>query len=126
MGGYKIGSELFTAEGPALVEWFVARGSRVFLDLKFHDIPNTVSKTAAVICDHQVDMFNVHSLGGYEMMAKTAETVLPPGIGLPGRVAQSGHPAWVPDVTVDPNFPRAPAAAAPPCASAPPRTACPR
>ena len=44
--------------------------------------------------------------------AKTMETVLPPGIGLPGRLAQSGHPAWVPDVTVDPNFPRAEAAAA--------------
>lgn len=73
---YKIGFELFTAHGWKAVEMVKERGGRVFLDLKLHDIPNTVAKTAAVICKHKVDMFNVHALGGAEMMQKTYKTVL--------------------------------------------------
>ena len=72
---YKIGFELFTAYGWKAVELVRKFGGKVFLDLKLHDIPNTVSKTAAVICEHEIDMFNVHALGGLEMMKKTVETV---------------------------------------------------
>jgi orotidine-5'-phosphate decarboxylase len=72
---YKIGFELFTAHGWKAIELVRRFGSRIFLDLKLHDIPTTVAKTAAVICEHDIDMFNVHALGGFEMMKKTAETV---------------------------------------------------
>ena len=65
---YKIGFELFTAHGWAAVDLVKKSGGRVFLDLKFHDIPNTVAKTVAVICEHEIEMFNVHALGGLEMM----------------------------------------------------------
>ncbi len=72
---YKIGFELFTACGWEAVRLVREFGGRVFLDLKLHDIPNTVAKTAAVIVDHEVDMFNVHALGGFDMMKKTREQV---------------------------------------------------
>jgi orotidine-5'-phosphate decarboxylase len=72
---YKIGFELFTAYGWEAVEFVKKRKAQVFLDLKLHDIPNTVSKTAAVICEHEIDMFNVHTLGGLEMMKQVRKTV---------------------------------------------------
>lgn len=72
---YKIGFELFTAHGWQAVEAVKKTRGRVFLDLKLHDIPNTAAKTAAVICEHDVDMFNVHALGGFEMMKEVRETV---------------------------------------------------
>ena len=72
---YKIGFELFTAHGWKAVELVKKQGGRVFLDLKLHDIPNTVSKTAAVITEYEVDMFNVHALGGLEMMKETRKIV---------------------------------------------------
>jgi orotidine-5'-phosphate decarboxylase len=72
---YKIGFELFTAHGWEAVEWVRKRKGQVFLDLKLHDIPTTVSKTAAVICEHDVEMFNVHTLGGLEMMKLARKTV---------------------------------------------------
>ncbi len=72
---YKIGFEFFTAHGWKAVELVKKQGGRVFLDLKLHDIPNTAAKTAAVICDHDVDMFNVHALGGLEMMREVRKTV---------------------------------------------------
>ncbi len=72
---YKIGFELFTAHGWKAVELVKKQGARVFLDLKLHDIPNTVSKTAAVITEYEVDMFNVHALGGLEMMKTTRKIV---------------------------------------------------
>lgn len=72
---YKIGSELFTAHGWEAVDLVTQKGGRIFLDLKFHDIPNTVSKTAAVVSEHDIFMFNVHTLGGLEMMKKTREAV---------------------------------------------------
>lgn len=72
---YKIGFELFTEHGWKAVELVKKFKGKIFLDLKLHDIPNTVSKTAAVICEHEIEMFNVHALGGLEMMRKTREIV---------------------------------------------------
>lgn len=72
---FKIGFELFSSCGPGIVKAVKKKGCEVFLDLKFHDIPNTVSKAVASITKLGVSMFNVHSLGGYEMMKAAAETV---------------------------------------------------
>lgn len=67
-GWFKIGSQLFTSEGPDIVRAVKARGARVFLDLKFHDIPATVALASRAAADIGVDMFNVHALGGEKMM----------------------------------------------------------
>ncbi len=64
----KVGKELFTRAGPTLVEQITARGFDVFLDLKFHDIPNTVAGACAAAADLGVWMMNVHALGGRRMM----------------------------------------------------------
>ncbi len=66
----KIGSQLFTSEGPIAVRLFKEKGFSVFLDLKFHDIPETVGKAAAVAVNIGADMFNVHASGGSDMMKK--------------------------------------------------------
>ena len=72
---YKIGLELFTAHGWKAVNLVKNFGGRVFLDLKLHDIPNTVSRTLAAVCEHEVDMVNVHTLGGFEMMKAARDAV---------------------------------------------------
>ena len=73
---YKVGLELFTSVGPRIVEDIHKKGKKVFLDLKFHDIPNTVSKAAIAATRLGVYMFNVHASGGLDMMKKTMENVI--------------------------------------------------
>lgn len=73
---FKVGSELFTAAGPKIVEEINSIGKKVFLDLKYYDIPNTASNTAIVVAKLGVFMFNIHTLGGFEMMKQTAETLV--------------------------------------------------
>jgi len=72
---FKVGNQLFTAAGPRAVEAIKKTGAKVFLDLKYHDIPNTVERTAQAACDLGVDLFNVHALGGFEMMECAAKAV---------------------------------------------------
>jgi orotidine-5'-phosphate decarboxylase len=71
-GGFKVGSELFTVAGPDIVRRIRERGAMVFLDLKFHDIPNTVAKSVAAAVQLDVQMLTVHTSGGFEML-KAAE-----------------------------------------------------
>ncbi len=106
----KVGKELFTRSGPELVRTLVAQGYDVFLDLKYHDIPNTVARACAAAADLGVWMVNVHALGGDKMMRAAREaleglerrplliavTILTsmgeedlPGIGLSGSPAEN-------------------------------------
>lgn len=73
VGVFKIGSQLFTAEGAKVVNMVNERGGKVFLDLKFHDIPNTVARAAEVATKLGVYIFDIHTSGGYEMMKAAAE-----------------------------------------------------
>ncbi|MBI4654321.1 MAG: orotidine-5'-phosphate decarboxylase [Nitrospirae bacterium] len=73
---FKVGSELFTAVGPKIVEEINSMGKKVFLDLKYHDIPTTVAKTARVVSKLRVFMFNIHTLGGFQMMIETTEALV--------------------------------------------------
>jgi orotidine-5'-phosphate decarboxylase len=71
VGMFKVGKELFTAVGPKIIESIKKRGQRVFLDLKFHDIPNTVARASEAAVKLNVDMFNVHASGGSQMIKET-------------------------------------------------------
>ena len=75
----KVGKELFALLGPKLITQLMARGFDIFLDLKFHDIPNTVARAIKVVCDLGVWMTNVHCLGGQRMMMAANEARV--GIG---------------------------------------------
>ncbi len=74
-GMFKVGKQLFTAEGPSIVRRIRELGEQVFLDLKFHDIPNTVAKAGIEATRLGVRMFNLHALGGRQMMAGTVAAV---------------------------------------------------
>lgn len=75
----KVGKELFTIAGPELVRQLVERGFQVFLDLKFHDIPNTVAAAVKAAANLGVWMVNVHASGGERMMRAAAEVLAPMG-----------------------------------------------
>ncbi|MFO7866144.1 MAG: orotidine-5'-phosphate decarboxylase [Candidatus Aminicenantes bacterium] len=70
---YKIGLRLYTAEGPGFIQEIAQMGKRIFLDLKFHDIPNTVAGAVKAAVDLGVDMMTLHASGGVEMMARAVE-----------------------------------------------------
>jgi orotidine-5'-phosphate decarboxylase len=86
VGMFKIGKQLYTACGPAAVRMIQECGGDVFLDLKFHDIPNTVAMASVEAARMGVRLFNLHALGGYEMMARTVDAVDKEGKG--GREAK--------------------------------------
>jgi len=74
IGLFKVGKQLFTHAGPKVVDMIRQKGQNVFLDLKYHDIPNTVARAGEEATKLNVSMFNLHALGGIEMMKKTVES----------------------------------------------------
>jgi orotidine-5'-phosphate decarboxylase len=86
VGAFKIGKELFTASGPDIVRRIRDTGAAVFLDLKFHDIPNTVAKAVASAVRLDVQMLTIHTSGGSEMMRAAEESAQKTAL-------QSGHKA---------------------------------
>lgn len=86
VGGFKIGSELFTNAGPDIVKRVRETGATVFLDLKFHDIPNTVAKAVATVTRLDVQMLTIHTSGGLAMM-KAAEEAAQQTVRQGGRTA---------------------------------------
>lgn len=75
VGFYKVGMELFYSMGPEVIKFLKDKGKKVFLDLKLHDIPNTVASALRVLTRLGVDMVNVHATGGLVMMEKALEAV---------------------------------------------------
>jgi len=76
VGMFKVGKQLFTHAGPKVVDMILQKNQRVFLDLKFHDIPNTVARAGEEATRLNVTMFDLHALGGFEMMKKTAQVLV--------------------------------------------------
>lgn len=83
----KVGHELFTSAGPAVVEALQQRGYDVFLDLKYHDIPNTVANACKMAADLGVWMVNLHASGGSRMMDSAREAIGAPGADVPLLIA---------------------------------------
>jgi orotidine-5'-phosphate decarboxylase len=75
VGYFKVGLQLFTKEGPELVRSIRARGGRIFLDVKYHDIPNTVAKACEAAVSLNIDFVNVHALGGKAMLKAAADSI---------------------------------------------------
>ncbi|MBX3630462.1 MAG: orotidine-5'-phosphate decarboxylase [Nitrosomonas sp.] len=73
----KVGKELFTATGPGLIEKLIRDGFDIFLDLKYHDIPNTVANACKAAADMGVWMLNVHAMGGRKMLSAAREAIAP-------------------------------------------------
>ncbi len=88
VGMFKVGHQLFTAYGPDIVRKIIGKGGRVFLDLKYHDIPNTVAKASTEAVKLGVSVFNVHALGGLDMMKASAESAKEAAVmhGLPSPI----------------------------------------
>ena len=89
----KIGMELYYAEGPSIVREIKRRGHRIFLDLKLHDIPNTVKKAMAVLSHLDVDMCNVHAAGTIDMMRAAVEGLTRPDGTRPLLIAVTQLPS---------------------------------
>jgi orotidine-5'-phosphate decarboxylase len=85
VGMFKVGKQLFTHAGPKVVDMIRQKGQKVFLDLKFHDIPNTVAKAGEEATKLNVSVFDLHALGGFEMMKRAAEASrsAAKGLGIP-------------------------------------------
>ena len=83
----KIGKELFTHAGPEFIKQIMNKGFEIFLDLKFHDIPNTVAKAVAAAADLGVWMTNVHASGGIRMMEAAKDALYPYGKDAPLLIA---------------------------------------
>lgn len=75
VGGFKVGMQLFDSAGPSIVRFLKEKETPVFVDLKLHDIPNTVAGAARVLTRHGADIINVHAAGGSAMMTAAAEAV---------------------------------------------------
>ena len=75
VGMFKVGKQLFTTAGPEIVRRIIGMGEKVFLDLKFHDIPNTVAKTSVEAARLGVSIFNLHAMGGSRMMRAAVDAV---------------------------------------------------
>jgi orotidine-5'-phosphate decarboxylase len=89
---YKVGLELFTAEGPSIVEWLRGQGKRVFLDLKLHDIPNTVRAAARSAARHGASLLTIHASGGADMITAAVEGA--------NAGSASGHACGILGVTI--------------------------
>lgn len=72
---YKVGLELFVADGRSIIEYLKKKDKKIFLDLKFHDIPNTVVSAVLASLQYETDMVNMHTQGGYEMMSSVVGRV---------------------------------------------------
>ena len=75
VGFFKVGSQLFSHSGPKIIDWIHRQGKEIFLDLKYHDIPNTVARASEEVTKLGVSMLNLHALGGRVMIEKAVEAV---------------------------------------------------
>lgn len=103
----KVGKELFTRFGPEMVKTLMARDFDIFLDLKFHDIPNTVAKAVTAAADMGVWMVNIHASGGRKMMQAASDALISFGADKPLLIAVTVLTSMSPDDLVDLDLPAA-------------------